>query len=94
MMISLIFWVLIISKDINAKFAEKPRTCCKYSNTTECPDTRSCTLTSSIANNIHPSNLEQCVVQLDSKKDQLQSQCSTGDMFFNTLCSKSLIILF
>ena len=81
--IFLLFWILIISKDgISAEFTEKPRTCCKYSNKTECPDTRSCTLASSIANNIHPSNLEQCVVQLDSKKDKLQSQCSTGKMIF------------
>ena len=89
-MIFVIFWVLIISKDSNAEFAEKPRTCCKYSNKTECPDTRSCTLASPIANNIHPSNLEQCIVQLDSKKDQLKSQCSTGKKCFfliNTFCT-------
>ena len=92
--IFLLFWILIISKDSNAEFTEKPRTCCKYSNKTECPDTRSCTLASSIANNIHPSNLEQCVVQLDSKKDKLQSQCSTGKIFYYLLLNSKNFVNF
>ena len=77
----IILVLLFIAQD-SSGFVKKSRNCCKYSDIkdkeTRCPNTTSCTLSSSLTQQYIYPNLEQCFVQLDSKKDDNYEACPEG----------------
>ena len=85
----IILVLLFIAQDSNG-FVKKSRNCCKYSDITDketrCPNTTSCTLSSSLTQQYIYPNLAQCFVQLDSKKDDNYEACPEGKKIWIVKC--------